>query len=83
MIYILARSGPIVVESAYNEVSPESLDPEAEREANADLIAAAPDLLTACKTALALLDHQGMYCEERAVLLQAVALAEGRGENRT
>lgn len=45
-------------------------------EANARLIAAAPELLEACKAAIALLDHQGMYCEERAILIQAVAKVE-------
>ena len=57
-----------------------------EAEANANILAAAPDLLAACKGALALLEvnHEG-WCirtdgPEFVALRKAIAKAEGRGD---
>jgi len=52
-----------------------------EAKANARLIAAAPDLLDACKDALATLNqHEGIPSETSDRLASAIAKAEGRDE---
>jgi len=58
---------------------PYGVDTDEERIANARLIAAAPDLLKAAKTALdALNKHEGIPSEASDKLASAIAKAEGR-----
>lgn len=55
----------------------------AEAEANARLIAAAPDLLEACREALSILDYERADVETRAQVYAAIAKAEGRASLAT
>lgn len=69
---ILARSGPIIVESLANEVSPYSRNQKAEREANAALLAGAPALLRACRRAAEHVEDEELLAE----LNSAISAAE-------
>jgi hypothetical protein len=86
-ILIHTSSGESIA-SAWNLMRPDGSGPDTPMEANARLIAAAPDLLAACKSAMELLDGLGgadvlgdffaaRADDESAKLMAAIAKAEG------
>ena len=71
------QPGAIIILSADNQIVADAWAPRIERVANARLIAAAPELLEALKSAVARLDwHEGP--DDNADLRAIIAKAEGR-----
>jgi hypothetical protein len=60
--------------------APRGMDGFGEAEANAHLIAAAPELLAACEAALNAMIYHGVAFAERDTVLAAIAKAKGGGE---
>ena len=75
--YAIRQNGYRIVSVHRRDVMCPPFTPDAEQAANANLIAAAPDLLTALKDVLRLVDLQG---QPRIVQIaqDAIAKAEGR-----